>query len=345
MKLALRLPQGGPAGTTSGKDIAKVAKAADSLGLWGVTFCDNLPTWSANDWRHYPNMGVSIENDSPAIAHADFYDPLTTITYVAGITERVKLVPCVIVIPQYHPIMLAKWAASVDQFSNGRLVFGLGIGGPAGKRNEKYLSLKVSDGYDIADPKVRGDMTDESIRAMKTLWTQDLSTFEGKYYKFKNIESFPKCVQSPFPPIWVAGWKARSCRRVAELGDGLVPNMSSPEEVSWMKNKIKQLAARTGRSDVDYKVFVETWACIANTTEEAWRVANRKMVEGTMSGHVGKSIDERRVLIGSVSDVMEKVQAFKKAGAYGFELRTIYPNIDNLIAQAKLFAQVQGSFS
>lgn len=346
MKLAIRLPHGGPNGTTSASQIARLAKSADSFGLWGVTICDFRPNWPLEEWKHYPSLGVSLEAVPPSSKYVDFYDPLATFAYVSGITEHVKMIGCIFTLPVYHPILMAKWAATIDQFSNGRLILGVGLGGPGATFQSKYLNLTKPFGPNTAEAKVRSEMTDEYVLAMKELWTKDVSSFAGKYCNFENIEAFPKCVQKPHVPIWIGAIvrRPRGCRRTAELGEGIIPNLATPEDVTWTKAKIKEYAQKIGRPDFDPIVFCETWACVAKTREEAWRIANREMIEASMTGHIAVGVNESRVLIGTERDIINTLEAFKKVGTYGFELKCIYLDSDNLVQQAKAFAEIQKSF-
>jgi alkanesulfonate monooxygenase SsuD/methylene tetrahydromethanopterin reductase-like flavin-dependent oxidoreductase (luciferase family) len=309
------------------------------MGLWGVSVNDNLPTWSIDDWRQYPATGVSLENDRPDLKCVNYYDPLGTLAFVAGVTEHVMLMSCVLALPLYHPILLAKWAASIDQLSGGRLILGVGIGGSS---NAKYANLS-SSGLNLADPKIRGELTDEYILAIKKLWTEDVATFNGKYCNFFNIEAYPKCVQTPHVPMWTAGWKIRSCRRAAQQSDGLIPNLASPEEVKWLKTKIKKIAEKVGRSGVDFKILCSTWAFVAKSRDEAL-TASWKMVEKSVTDRYRVDKSSNRVLIGSARDIIDTIEAFRDAGAYGFELRVIYRNVDDLLKQAKSFAEIQNSF-
>lgn len=347
MKFAVRIPQGGPAGLLSAGDIRRVAELVDATGFWGVTVCDMWPSWDINEWRHYPNVGVSRQRDSPDHKYADLYDPLAMLSYIAAITENVMLVPCIIVLPKYHPVYLAKWAASVDQLSKGRLIMGVGIGGPGATLNKKYLALTNPNGPNMDEPKIRGEMTDEYIQAMIKLWTDDTASFHGKFCNFNNVESHPQCYQRPHVPIWIGALvgKSRGLRRTAELGEAIVPNMATPDDVRRLHARIRELSVKAGRSNVDFKVFNETWVCLGNTTEEAWGRADRKLIEGTMASHVGVEANTSRVLIGSRSDIVKTIEAFAEAGCYGFELRMIYPTVDNLIEQIKEFAEIQKSFS
>ena len=119
----------------------------------------------------------------------------------------------VLVVPYRNPVVTAKQLATIDAMSGGRLVVGVGVGW----WREEFEAL--------AAPRFeeRGSVTDEYIRLMKALWTEDAPRFAGKYYQVGNITMLPHPVQKPHPPIWVGGHTEPALRRTAALGDAWHP--------------------------------------------------------------------------------------------------------------------------
>lgn len=148
-----------------------------------------------------------------------YYDAIAVLGYLAGITSRVRLGTTVLVLPYRHPIVLAKQIASIDQLSDGRLIFGVGVGWA----EVEFAVLKLP----FAE---RGRRTDEALRLMQTLWTQDDPTFAGTYYAFSDILCQPQPVQKPLP-LWIGGHSQAALRRTAEFATGWHPIDIAPEKL------------------------------------------------------------------------------------------------------------------
>ncbi|MEM9176003.1 MAG: LLM class F420-dependent oxidoreductase [Myxococcota bacterium] len=136
-------------------------------------------------------------------------DPFATLTFLAATTSRIRLATGICIVPQRHPVYLAKAVADLDRLSGGRFDFGVGVGW----QREEYEAL----GLPFEE---RGRRMDEALDAMKVLWTDDVSTFEGEFHSFRNAWAHPKPVQSPHPPILVGGESRAALRRVATHADG-----------------------------------------------------------------------------------------------------------------------------
>jgi probable F420-dependent oxidoreductase len=147
------------------------------------------------------------------------------------------------VVPYRNPVVTAKQLATIDVLSGGRLVVGVGVGWWP----EEFEALAAPPFTE------RGAVTDEYLRLMKTLWTQDDPRFEGKYYRVHDITLFPKPVQKPHPPIWVGGHTEPALRRTATLADawhpiGLRgPAGLAPDELGEKVARIRVLAHQAGR--------------------------------------------------------------------------------------------------
>jgi probable F420-dependent oxidoreductase len=164
--------------------LVAVARRADALGY------DWLP---CSDHVVVPERAV-------AMAGASWYEPATTLAFVAAQTERIRLLTHVLVLPYHSPFDVAKQYATLDRLSGGRVILGVGTGHLKGE----FRALK-------APFEERGAVTDERIRTITSLWTGG----EGVHLE-------PKPVQRPHPPIWVGGNSRRAARRAVELGDGWV---------------------------------------------------------------------------------------------------------------------------
>jgi probable F420-dependent oxidoreductase len=154
----------------------------------------------------------------------------TTLTALARLTEEIRLGTLVICNSYRNPALVAKMAATIDHLSMGRLCLGIG----AGWHREEYEAY----GYEFPPPGARVSQLEEALQVILSLWTQERSTFEGRWYSLKEALCDPKPVQKPHPPIWVGGGKPRILRIAARWADGV--NLLSPVEVPFSPEECAQ---------------------------------------------------------------------------------------------------------
>ncbi|MEU4193640.1 LLM class F420-dependent oxidoreductase [Kribbella sp. NPDC026611] len=131
------------------------------------------------------------------------------LSYLAAATKRIRLGLGVIVLPQRQPVLLAKQLSSLDVLSNGRLTVGLGVG---------YVEGELAAlGATLAD---RGARTDEYLAAMRTLWTEPVASFSGRYVTFDRVSQLPLPVQRPHPPLVIGGHSDAALRRAVATAQG-----------------------------------------------------------------------------------------------------------------------------
>ena len=146
---------------------------------------------------------------SPAPPEFPMLHPPSVLSFLAGVTQRVRLGTGILLLPQRNPVVVAKELASVDVVSAGRLIFGLGVG---------YLEPEFNAlGVPFAE---RGPRTDEYIEAIQALWTQDEPAYTGRFVSFTGIQAYPHPVQKPHPPIVVGGMSNAAFRRATLRGNG-----------------------------------------------------------------------------------------------------------------------------
>src|SRR5713101_1298424 len=142
----------------------------------------------------------------------DVMDPFVTLSAAAAATKRLKLATGVCLVIQRDTIQTAKQVASLDQVSGGRLIFGIG-GGWNAEEMEDHGTV-----YATRMLKMR-----EQIEAMKAIWTEDKPEYHGEIVDFPAMQTWPKPVQQPHPPIIVGGAFQYAARRAIRYGDGLIP--------------------------------------------------------------------------------------------------------------------------
>ncbi len=222
MKFGVYLPNFGP--LASAEWIHALAQHAEGLGFDSI--------WAADNIVYPPQYAERLGSE--------FYEAVTTLAYVAALTRRIRIGTAVLVLPYRNPLILAKALATLDVFSRGRLIVGVGVGSMA----EEYDAL----GVPFAN---RGAAADECLRIIRTLWTQEHPKFSGKLFRFSDVLFAPRPVQQPGPPIWVGGNSARALQRVAELGDGWLPIWHAPTGRGFtpetLREKIVELGELAGR--------------------------------------------------------------------------------------------------
>jgi len=176
---------------------ARVARAAEAAGfesLWGGEHVV-LPDPQAPP--------------SPMGPREPILDPVIALTYCAAVTTRVRLGTGIIILPQRNPLVLAKELASLDRLSNGRLIFGVGVG---------YLEAECRA---LGAPfEHRGAVADDYLAAMRAIWSQDAPAHKGAFVSFASIQARPQPVQRPHPPIVIGGRTAPAFRRAVAQGQG-----------------------------------------------------------------------------------------------------------------------------
>lgn len=162
-------------------------------------------------------------------------DPLDLLAFLAGRTERIRLGTGILVLPEHHPLQLAKRCATIDRLSGGRLLLGVGVGW----MREEMAALGV-------DPDTRGARTDEAIEALRVIWRDETPSFAGRHFAFDELRSHPKPMQ-PTVPILVGGHSRAAARRAGRLGDGFFPLGLSGDQLTERWTQVQHAAADAGR--------------------------------------------------------------------------------------------------
>ena len=231
--------------------LAAIARRGDELGFEWILTGDHIVVPNSIDSTYPYTEG----GDFPGSASGEAMEQLTVLSFLAGQTQRIKLVTSVLIVPHRNPLVAAKALSTLDVLSKGRLVVGVG----AGWMREEFEALELPPFEE------RGAVTDEYIRAYKELWTSDNPTFEGKYCRFSDITFLPKPVQQPHPPIWVGGESRAAIRRAGQQGDAWYPISSNPqfpleepEQLAVGMRRLATQAERAGRDPSEVEVIFRT---------------------------------------------------------------------------------------
>jgi len=195
------------------------------------------------------------------------YDPLVTLGWIAGWTDRIGLGTSIVLVPLHNPMHLAKQVATLQELSGGRFALGVGMGW----HKDEYDFMGV-------EFKGRGRRADEGIRLMRALWRGD-KTFAGKYWSFENATSEP--IPATQPEIWVGGSSDLALRRARELGDVWHPSRGSDaDHVRRVKKQNPELRTipRTSPENVDAMLDAGAEGAIVQFPDEpAMREFARRM--------------------------------------------------------------------
>jgi probable F420-dependent oxidoreductase len=181
--------------TAGAPELVQVTQACEAAGFDYVAVCDH----------------VAVPAAQADAMSTDWWDTIATLSYLAAVTERVRLLSHVYVLPYRHPLVVAKAWATLDALSGGRAILGVGAGHVAGE----FAAL----GVPFED---RGRILDEAIDAVRAALTDDFAVHEGERWQFEGLGQRPRPVQRSLP-IWVGGSSKPAMRRAAERGDGWLP--------------------------------------------------------------------------------------------------------------------------
>jgi probable F420-dependent oxidoreductase len=312
-----------PPGFASPAQIVEIATQAEEWGYDSV--------W-ANDHYTAPNYVKELWKEPP-----NFYEPLITLSSVAAATKRVELAVAVVVLPMRDPLLLAKQASTLDAFSGGRLILGVGLG----SYPEEFLAANPDS--KVAD---RPRLLDERLAALRLLLSKNRATFKGKYTSFEGIELHPRRLRGSLP-IYIGGNADKGIERAARFGDGWIPTGLQPEEIADKAKLLRALTRRYGRGGAKMEVAPQFIVSISDTYERAVQLYKASTLFKHVSSLGGSTFRGRSVegaamknLTGTVDDVIDRVQAFIGAGVQQFSaMLFLARSLDEYRAAVRLFAR------
>ena len=212
-------------------DVGAMARKAEELGFESF-WCAEHPFIPVQTASRFPGSADGVIPEE----YSHFVDPFVALARASGTTRRIKLGTGIVLVPERHPLLLAKEVSTLDHFSGGRFLFGIGAGW---LREETEI---MGGDFDH-----RWTQTRESVLAMKELWTKPEAEFHGRYYNFPPVRSYPKPAQKPHPPVILGGGAKRVLERVVAWGDGWLPNRTTPDQLRESRATLDRLAKDAGR--------------------------------------------------------------------------------------------------
>jgi probable F420-dependent oxidoreductase len=215
MELGVNVPNFGPG--TAPASLERWARTAEQMGFDLLMVSDH----------------VAVTGDVAERYPAPFYEPFTTLAWLAGITERIKLGTTVLILPYRHPLLTARMAGSLDHLAGGRLVLGVGVGWA----EQEFAALGVPFGR-------RGAITDDYLAALRACWAGDLAGHHGEFASFTDVHTAPRPSRGV---IWVGGNSDAALRRAVRFGDAWHPLGFPMARLPAAIDRLAGLAAAAGR--------------------------------------------------------------------------------------------------
>ena len=258
--------------------------------------------WMEDLGYEYFSVGEHfMRGDPPGPTHA----ALPVLAVAAGATDQMRVLSSIILTPFYHPLFLARTAATLDAASGGRLTLGVGVGGEFPVEFEA-AGLRVNQ---------RGRRTDECLEVMRKLWTGEKVTFSGRHFQLTDAMINPSPVQKPNPPVWVSGRRDAAMARAAKFGDGWMPYFYDAPRYRDSVGKIKGFAAEAGRDISGFQWAHFPYIAIYPTEQQAAEVAAEQLGGRYLYGGEFLDIVRKYCLLGTVENCIEQLQEYIDAGA------------------------------
>ncbi len=216
MKFGVVIRNMGPQSTR--ETIAACARAVEECGLDAAFVVDHL----------------TIPPDQTEGSGGRYLDPLTTLGYLAGITQKIRLGISVLVIPYRPALLIAKQLATLQELSGERIILGAGVGW----MREEFAILGV-------DPRKRGALTDETLQILHNLFANDVNSYDGKLVKFPPFVFAPRPAR---PPIWIGGSGPKALERTLRFGEAYYPIGLKPDEIMHLSAYFREEAQKRNRS-------------------------------------------------------------------------------------------------
>ena len=295
-------------GVLAGREaLTTLAKRAEALGYDSIWVTDRMliPVQSRSVYPYSPTGAFPLGPDEP------WLEPLTAVTYLATITERISVGTSVLVIPYRNPIFTAKALATADYLSGGRVILGAGVGW----WREEFAAL----GVPFED---RAARTVEYLTIMKEIWTRPRVAFEGRFARIAEAGGVrPHPARQPHIPIWIGGHSDAALRRVVAVGDGwhplgLRPPVAlHPPELAVKIRQLRDLATAAGRDPAAITISFK---------------APLKFEDAASA--------PRTPLSGSPSQIVEDLRAYVTAGVQHFVLDFSVPTVPQMLEVLERFA-------
>ncbi|MEZ5856423.1 MAG: LLM class F420-dependent oxidoreductase [Hyphomicrobiaceae bacterium] len=306
MRYGFYLPTRGPLATRQG--LAAIVERAEQVGFSSVMVADHIILPTKVDSAYPYTVKGNFVSDG------DCFEQLSLMAFVAGRSEKLRIVSSVMIVPHRNPVFNAKAMATIDVLSGGRVTVGIGVGW----MEEEFKALHT------ADFKHRGAVTDEYIAIFKTLWSGKPVSYKGQFYSFDEVVCQPAPIQRPGPPIWIGGHSKPALRRVARFGDGWHPvgaTAASPLPPEEMREKLATIADLMQAEGRDFKKLAISYKA------------------PFYDGGVPPQGEERRLFTGGVDAALGDIATFEALGVHELVFDFRSPTLNECLDRMQQFGE------
>jgi probable F420-dependent oxidoreductase len=276
MKAGMLLPHLGDSVTRD--NIIYIAKEAEKEGLDSVWVLERL-LWPLKPQTPY----VATPDGTLPVEYQNVLDPLETLTYLAGITDKISLGTCIIDMLFHNPVVLARRFATLDILSRGRAIAGLGIGWS-------------KDEYEVSGVpyKHRGERANEFLQVLKRIWTDEVVEFKGQFYSIPASKIGPKPVQKPHPPILLGGFSPNTLLRIVNYADGWLPvaGFGPLEQLEQSINGLREGARKANKDPSNIRIFVLTYPNVLDSSSPGPSSEQQRSPMTGTTDQIGTDIDK-----------------------------------------------------
>ena len=310
MKVGILLPQTGD--LASSENILYIGKEAEKEGYDSVWVFERLlwPVKPQTPYGGVPNLPIPVEYQS-------VLDPLETLTYLAGNTQRISLGTSIIDILFHNPVILARRFATLDVLSGGRVIAGLGLGWS----KDEYDASGIPFSH-------KGARADEYMQVLKRIWTDDVVEFRGQFYNIPASKIGPKPVQKPHPPILLGAYSPKAFPRIVNNADGWIPIAGSVplEQQEQAINGLREAARKSNKDPSNIRIFVLSYPNVLDSSSQS-----------------SSSNQPRSPMSGTIDQIGTDIDRFKAMGAehiiFGYAFSPIGKDVKKMMEVTKQLAR------
>jgi probable F420-dependent oxidoreductase len=250
-------------------------------------------------------------------------EPLTLLSYVAAITTKLRLGTSVILLPLRNPLQLAKAYSTLDVMSGGRAVMGVGLGGGHLGSHEEIF------GYSREGRVTRFT---EALQIMKLLWTEPKTSFQGRYWNFKDVSMEPKPMQKPHLPLWFGGHHENALKRAVKHGNGWMGAGSSTSHAFIRDSAmIRRMLDEAKRDPSTFGVAKRVYLAVDDDKTRA----ERRLREWFDRRYKNADLGPKVSIWGGPEECIEKIQEIVRAGAQFIVFNPMFDEMEHLEICAK----------
>jgi len=310
MRVGILLPQTGDLATS--ENILYIGKEAEKEGFDSVWVFERLlwPVKPQTPYGGVPNLPIPVEYQS-------VLDPLETLTYLAGNTQRISLGTSIIDILFHNPVILARRFATLDVLSGGRVIAGLGLGWS----KDEYDASGIPFSH-------KGARADEYMQVLKRIWTDDVVEFRGQFYNIPASKIGPKPVQKPHPPILLGAYSPKAFPRIVNYADGWIPIAGSVplEQQEQAINGLREAERKANKDPSNIRIFVLSYPNVLDSSSQS-----------------SSSNQPRSPMSGTIDQIGSDIDRFKAMGAehiiFGYAFSPIGRDVKKMMELTKQLAR------